>query len=209
MSNQSNKSYTLVGSPRSRAFRVVWALEEMGLTYELMEVPPHDESIKAINPSGKILALVDHAAGGAAIVDSVAIVQYLADKHQQLTFGAGTIERAQQDSFTQFACDDMDGIIWTVAKHTFVMPEALRATEAVKKAADWDFARGMTVLAERLGDRSYVMGEIFTVPDLLLGHCAAWAGRAGFDIRQPVLQAYCERLYARPAYKRALALRGD
>ena len=209
MTENNNNRYTLVGSPRSRAFRVIWTLEELGLPYEIVDVGPHDESIKTLNPSGKIPALIDHSADSAAIIDSVAIVQYLADRHGQLTSPAGTIERAQQDSFTQFACDDMDGIIWTVAKHTFVMPEELRATESVMKAAEWDFNRAMNALAERIGDHTFVMGEQFTVPDIILGHCAGWAGRAGLEISQPALQSYFERLFAREAFQKAFALRGD
>ena len=117
--------YTLIGTPNNRAFRVLWALEEMSLPYHLEVAQPHSSTIKTINPSGKVPALIDHAAGEQAIFDSVAIVQYLADSNQQLTFDAGTIERAQQDSFTQFACDELDGSLWVLAKHAFVWPEEM------------------------------------------------------------------------------------
>ncbi len=61
-----------------------------------------------------------------AVFDSVAICQFLADRHGHLTFKAGTIERAHQDSFTQFAVDDIESALWTAAKHTFVLPEEYR-----------------------------------------------------------------------------------
>ena len=40
--------------------------------------------------------------------DIVAICQFLADKHGKLTYPAGSLARAKQDSFTQFAMDDVE-----------------------------------------------------------------------------------------------------
>lgn len=196
--------YTILGSPATRAFRVVWALEELSQPYTVNSVKPHEGDIKAVNPAGKVPALLE---GDHCILDSTAIIQYLSDKHAQLTYPAGTVERAHQDSFTQFALDDIDGIIWTAAKHGFVIPEPLRAEVAVKEACRWDLARGLRALEERLGSHEFVMGSTFTVPDIILGHCAGWAQRAGFEIPEGSLQDYFERLQSRPAFIKALKLR--
>ena len=196
--------YQLIGSPVSRSFRVLWALEELSLDYDLVAVGPHDEKVLAINPSGKVPALV---VDGEVVIDSIAIVQFLADKHQQLTYAAGTIERAKQDSFTQFIADDIDGNIWTAAKHTFIYPEHLRAKDAVKEAVKWDVARAVNALESRLGDSDYLVGDQFTVPDLLLAHCAGWAARAGFDVKGPKLDEYLQRIYQRPAFIKACEIR--
>ena len=198
--------YQLIGSPATRVFRALWALEEMALDYELVVARPHDEKVLALNPSGKIPALV---VDGDVVIDSVAIVQFLADKNQQLTYTAGTIERAKQDSFTQFVVDDIDGNLWTTAKHTFIYPEELRATDAVKLAAKWDVARAVNALEERLGDSEYLAGDQFTVPDILLAHCAGWAERAGFDIKRPKLDAYLQRVYQRPAFIKASEIKAQ
>ena len=66
--------------------------------------PAPQKKLEAINPSLKVPILKD---GDDYVIDSVAICQYLADKHTALTFPAGTIARAHQDSFTQFAVDDV------------------------------------------------------------------------------------------------------
>lgn len=203
----SETEYTVIGSPITRAFRVVWMLEEAGCSYTINPAKPHQDDIKQLNPSGKVPALVDHSADNAVILDSVAMVQYIADKHQCLTFTAGTAARGQQDSFTQFACDDMDGILWTLAKHTFVLPESLRATEAVRLATEWDFKRAMSSLEERLGNNEFVMGDQMTVPDIILCHCAGWADRSGLSIPDGALSNYFERLRQREAYQRSFALR--
>ncbi len=142
-------------------------------------------------------------AEGVALTDSVAIVQFLADRHEGMTWPAGSIERGRQDGFTQFAVDEVDGPLWTAAKHSFALPEALRVP-AVKATARAEFARAMEVLAERLGGMEFVTGDRFTVPDLVLGHCAAWAAAAKFDLPGGALGEYFARLRARPALRRAM-----
>lgn len=195
--------YKLVGSPKTRAFRVLWMLEELGLAYTVVPTAPRDPSLAALNPSGKVPILID---GEDAIIDSVAICQYLADKHGRFTSPAGTIKRAQQDSFTQFATDDVESCLWTTAKHTFVLPKELR-TEDVQKACRYDFDRAMSALSQRLGDNDYVMGDAFTVPDLLLGHCGGWARSIGWPLPEGNVTAYFDRVRSRPAYVKAKAIR--
>ena len=116
--------YTVIGTPKTRAIRVIWMLEELGQPYDIDPVPPRDAKLAAINPSGKVPILKD---GEDYVIDSVAILQYLADKHGALTNKAGTIARAHQDSWTQFAVDDVESPIWTAAKHTFPMRLRRRA----------------------------------------------------------------------------------
>ena len=196
--------YTVIGTPKARGFRAIWMLEELGQHYELDPCGPRSESIQAVNPSGKVPALKD---GGNVIIDSAAICQYLADKHGQHTYPAGTPERARQDSFLFFALDEIDGILWTNARHSFVLPEE-RRVEAVKAACKWEFERSLGFLSERLGDNDYVMGDTFTVPDLILGHCAGWvANTPGWEIPEGKLGAYFERVRSRPAFLKAWDVR--
>ena len=195
--------YKLIGSPKTRAFRVMWMLDELGQDYEHDPVPPRDKSLAGINPSGKVPVLQD---GDDYIIDSVAICQYLADKHGQMTFPAGTIERAHQDSFTQFAVDDVELPLWVAAKHTFALPEEYRVP-VVKRACKFDFDRAMTSLSQRLGGKSYVMGDTFTVPDVLLGHCGGWGMSLGWTIPPGNVADYIARVRARSAFQKAWAAR--
>jgi len=193
--------YRVVGNARSRAIRVYWMLEEIGAPYEVIHAAPRSKEISELNPSGKVPALIFEEQ---AIIDSVAIIQFLADKHDAFTHRAGTIERAMQDSFTQFSCDEMDGILWAASKHKFVYPPEYRVPET-HEGAKWDFARAMMVLEKRLGGNEFVMGAEFTVPDLLLGHCAGWAMAMKFDLPEGKLGDYFKRVRSRPALKRAMA----
>ena len=73
--------YQVVGGVQSRAFRVMWTLEELGQDYDHIECKPHSPEAMAANPSGKIPALrVDDD----VLTDSTAILTYLADKHGAL-----------------------------------------------------------------------------------------------------------------------------
>lgn len=195
--------YTVIGSPKTRAFRVMWMLEELSEPYEVDPVLPRTEALQSINPSLKVPILQD---GAEYVIDSVAICQYLADKHGALTRQAGTLERAHQDSFTQFAVDDMESGLWQASKHTFALPEEYRVADA-KRACLYDFNRAVKALSARLGDRTYVMGDMFTVPDLLFGHCANWAKALGWIIDDANVAAYVTRVLSRPAYLAAKARR--
>lgn len=199
--------YKLIGSLPTRAFRVLWMLEELGLEYELDQARAHSDTVLAVNPSGKIPVLLSD---GEAIIDSVAICQYLADKHGRFTFPAGSLRRARQDSWTQFAVDDIESTLWYNAKHSFVLPEELRS-ETARAACRHDFDRALAVLEKRLGDKTYVMGDDFTVPDILLGHCAGWARSrspgAEWEIPPGPVADYFERVRSRPACVKALEIR--
>jgi glutathione S-transferase len=190
---------TVYGSVRSRALRVLWMLEELGEPYAHVACAPQSEAIRAVNPEGKIPALV---ADGETLTDSVAIVQFLADRAGRFTHPAGTLARARQDGFTQFCVDEVEGPLWTAGKHSFALPEHLRVP-AIKETARAEFARAMATLERRLGDREFVT-EGFTVPDLLLGHCAGWAVAAKFDLPGGAVGAYFSRLRARPALRAAM-----
>lgn len=192
--------YTVYGHPRSRALRVIWMLEELGEPYALEPVLPGSDAAKAINPTGKVPAL---GIGDDVLLDSVAICQYLADAHRRFTYQAGTLERAHQDSFTQLIVDEIEGALWTAGKHSFVLPEDKRV-KAVKDTARWEFDRAMATLERRLDDRNWLMGDDFTVPDLLLGHCAGWARAAKFTLPGGTVGAYLDRVCDRPARARAL-----
>jgi glutathione S-transferase len=196
--------YKLIGSAKSRAFRVMWMLEELGEAYEHDRAAPRSPEALAINPSAKIPAFID---GDDVILDSVAICQYLADKHGRFTHTAGTLERARQDSFTHLALDELDGALWWAAKNSFVLPEDLRSDKAAA-ACEYDYMRGLGHLETRLADNQYVTGDEFTVPDLIIGHCMGWGINVmNWEPPKGPLRDYLERLRERPAFKAASAKR--
>ena len=194
--------YKVIGNTNTRTLRVLWAMNEIGLEYEHVQVNAQSVDAKKFNISGKVPTL---EANGINIADSTAIVTYLADKYNQLTFPAGTIERAQQDSFTQFILDELDSILWTAARHSFVLPKEMRVSE-LKGTLRWEFARSLKVLESRMGTGPNVMGEEFTIPDIILTHIGGWARVAKFDIPDGKLRDYFRQQIKRPAYISAINL---
>lgn len=193
--------YTVIGTVRSRAARVLWMLEEIEVPFEHIAAPPRSEGVTAFNPAGKVPVLIED---GTPITDSTAIIQYLADKHGKLTHRAGTLDRARQDSLTQFLLDEFDAALWMAARHSFVLPEELRHA-AIKNTLRWEFERSQKTLVHRMGEGPFLMGEVMTVPDIILTHCGNWALGAKFPIVEHKLTDYLDRMRKRPAYIRAMA----
>lgn len=191
--------YTVIGNTRSRALRVLWMLEEIGAAYELIEAGPRSETAREHNPTGKVPVML---ADGEVLTDSTAILHFLADRHGTMTAAPGSLERARQDGTTQFLLDEFDAILWTAARHSFVLPEARRVPE-VKDSLRWEFSRSLDRLAERLGDRPFVMGDEMTVPDIIAAHCLDWAVAAKFPEPEGTLADYLDRMRDRPALQRA------
>jgi glutathione S-transferase len=190
----------VIGARATRAIRVLWLLEELGVEYEHVPAKPRSPEVVALTGSGKVPALeVD----GQVITDSTAIMTYLADAHGGLTAKAGTIGRARQDAVLHILLDEMDSVLWAAARHSFVLPEDRRVPE-VKPAMIADYAASLPRIEAALKG-PFLMGEEMTVPDILLTHCLGWAERAKFPEAPKALQDYRARMEAREAFGRAMA----
>ncbi|MGP9790597.1 glutathione S-transferase family protein [Roseinatronobacter sp. NSM] len=196
--------YTVIGKANSRATRVLWMLEELGQSYEHVPAAPQSEGVVSFNPAGKVPVLIED---GTPITDSTAIIQYLADKHGALTYPAGTLDRARQDSLTQFLLDEFDAALWMAARHSFVLPEQMRQS-AIKDSLIWEFTNSQKTLVHRMGDGPFLMGGQMTVPDIILTHCGIWARVAKFPVKEARLSAYLQRMTARPALAKVLSRMG-
>lgn len=192
--------YDLYGSLKTRAFRVAWLLEELNQPYTLHPVMPGSPDLDDVNPARKVPVLV---ANGTPIADSMAIMTYLADVHGDLTYPAGTLDRARQDACSNLILDEFDAVLWTAARHTFVLPKDKRHPE-VKPSLRWEFDRNLTRFMDRI-EGDWVMGDRFTVADILLTQCLDWAQAANFDASGAKVTAYADRARARAGYQAVLA----
>lgn len=195
-------TYKVIGGTRSRTFRVLWALEELGLEYEHVPAAPRSPEVTEVNPAGKVPVLV---ADGVPITDSVAIITFLADRHEALTFPPGTLARARQDSLTNFILDEIEAPLWMAAKHSFILPEDQRVA-GVKDSLRWEFARNQATLISRMAeDGPFLMGETMTIADIMLAHCGDWALNAKFPVTEDRFKAFLSMMHDRPAYQAARA----
>jgi len=196
--------YKVYGSAASRASRVIWMLEELGEPYEIIAAKPHSPELKAVSETGKIPALVD---GDIHVFDSASILVYLADKHGALTFPVGTAERARMQSVLNFVTDDIEQPLWTAAKHSFILPENLRMLEALTPALHFEWTKALATLEGLLGDGPFIMGEKFTIVDIIAGHLGGWAKAMKFPAPEAAVASYFERIRARDGWQKVADLR--
>ena len=193
--------YTVIGSAGSRMTRVTWMLEEIGAAYEIEKAKPQSETARRYNPSGRVPALKD---GDLVLTDSAAICLYLGEKHAEAGMASRDLgERARMDGWVHFAQSELEAPLWNKLKHRLLLPEELRID--VGPWATWEFARDIKALDRRLGDQSYAMGDRFTAVDVIIGHIGSWSRGAKFEITSERVNAYLDRVLARPALARAKA----
>lgn len=197
----------LYGHAKTRSLRVAWALEELGVDYEFIDVDlptgaARREPFISLNPGGKVPVLVD---GDLVLTESPAIVTYLGDKFAQgaLVPPVGTPLRARYEQWCYFAVTELEQPLWNMAKHRFALPQA-RRIPAMIDCAGWEFNRALNVLEKGL-QAPYILGENFSGADILLGQTLLWAQAFQLDINAPPVVDYLQRLSARPALARALA----
>jgi glutathione S-transferase len=193
--------YQAIGSPGSRLTRVTWMLEELGQPYEIVKTKQHTDAMRRYSASGKGPVLVD---GDVVVTDSAAICAYLADNHPEKRMGAETLaERAHLNAWLFFAQSELEAPLWNKLKHRMILSAEERVDVGPWTSAE--FTREIHSLEARLGDREFAMGDRFTAADVILGHCGQWARGAHFDIDSARVNAYFDRLLARPALARAKA----
>ena len=189
--------YKVFGIPQSRAFRVIWMLEEIEIEYEHFSLKPGSQEVKNLNRSGKVPVLMD---GEEILSDSSAIISYLGDKHEQLCFPRGSIERARQDAMVFRIIDEVDMILWLAARHSFILPEE-RRVNAIKPSLKWEFERNIDrIMSEKKS--KFLMGDEFMLPDIILAHCGSWARSAKFPSENKLFNDYINMCYDRPAVRK-------
>ena len=196
------------GCPKTRSVRVTWALEEIGAPYEyhkvdLMKGEGRRPPFVDINPSGKVPALVDD---DLVLTESAAIVTYLGDKFPDsgLTPSAGTKHRGEYERWCIYAVAELEQPLWTIAKHSFALPEKYRVP-AIKDTAGWEFTRCLPVVAQALEERPYMLGDDFSAVDILIAHSLNWGRSTLGSLDNELLDAYVDRTMSRPALERARA----
>lgn len=193
--------YQAVGAPGSRLTRVTWMLEELGQSYQIVKAKQHTDEMRRYSPSGKGPALID---GDTVVTDSAAICAYLAEKHPEKDMAPQTpAERAHLNAWLFFAQSELEAPLWNKLKHRMLLPEGERVDVGPWTSAE--FTREIRSLEARLGVHQFAMGDRFSAADVILGHCGQWARGAKFVIESDRVNAYFDRVLARPALARAKA----
>ncbi|MFC4700339.1 glutathione S-transferase family protein [Glaciecola siphonariae] len=190
--------------PATRGVRITWACEELGLDYDYNVVNLYKGEHKqpaylAITPTGKVPAIQD---GDLVLAESGAIVTYLADKAQKLIPTVPSAERALFDQCMYFVLTELEQPLWTMAKHKFAYPEEKRI-EQVVGLGQWEFEKALNIFSDLLGDKTYLLGDDFSVVDIIAGHTLSWAQGFKQNLGQENVAKYAARVLERPALARA------
>jgi len=199
------------GIGSARAFRVHWALHELGLDYETKPVrtrtPAMDTpEFQRISPRKKIPVFKD---GELTLFESAAIIHYLGRTYgrdgRQL-IPNDPADRAHCDEWCYFVAMELDATSLYVIRRHGDLPEIYgEAPVAVECAAEY-FARQIKVPEQKLSDgRKFILGSFFSVADIMLISCVTWAIRYGRPVPDSLI-SYRESIIARPAYQTASAV---
>lgn len=197
----------LYGSARSRAVRVLWMLDELGLKYDHKDWLPRAPETKtpeyrALNPNSRVPTIDDD---GFILSESMAINFYLAKKHKSPLFPADAKNEALVLQWSLWETDRIDRQIVNYCRHTNDLPEAERKPE-VAKAAWEEMVPAFDALEAALKKSEWLAGPAFSVADLNVA--AALFRALTLDLAKwPKLNAWLRRCWERPAAKKAKAMR--
>ncbi len=188
--------------PRTRSSRTLWMLEEIGEPYERTEIAGADrrsEAHLARHPLGRVPAL--ELEDGTIMFESAAICLQLADLYPDAGLSAplGSSGRAVIYQWVLFAMTELEGPLFR-----WLRERADGVTE--ETAQQKRFSEACTALEAALDGQEWVVGERFTVADLLCASILSGAGSRGLLEPWPGLRGFVGRAEARPAYGRAAAI---
>ena len=195
-------------APNSRAGRIVWLLEELGLPYELNRMEFHPKDLKsdehrARHPLGRVPVLEDE---GVILYESGAIVEYVIARH---TDGA-LKPAADSPLFPEFLqwfhyCEGMVmPPINTIVVQTILLPPERQNKEALEQAQRL-LGKSLAPVEVALEGRDYLIGD-FSAADIMLGHAVFMSNRLGcVDDTMKNIAGYIGRIEARPAFQKAIS----
>lgn len=175
----------------------------------------------AVNPNGRIPAIVDHDRGGVRVFEGLAILNYLArtyDREHRFSFdpatAAGAAELAEAESWTAWQHGGL-GPMQGQANHFLVFAPGDKIPYGIQRYVG-ETERLYGVLEARLsesgGRREYVAGAgpvgRFSIADISILGWADIAAFSGVDLpaRFPRVQAWLDRCRSRPAVQRGFAV---
>jgi len=209
----------------SRSQRILWLLEELGVPYEIkrylrdpktMLAPPE---LRLVHPLGKSPVITD---GELTVAESGAIIEYLADRYGdgKLLPPAGTRERLRCNYWLHYAEGSampplllklVLNRVRTAPAPFFVRPIARGIADKVDRTfTDPQLKLHLDYLEAELGAREWFVGDALSAADIQLSFpLEAFAARGGLGSNYPRLDAFLQRIHARPAYRRALERGGE
>lgn len=192
---------TLYSNPQSRGLIAQWMLAELGRPYELVNLD-YGTTMKApaylaINPMGKVPALVHHAADGDRVVtEAAAICAYVAEAFPEAGLLPDAKGRAAYFRWMFFAAGPVEAAVIDRQLQLEVKPEQ----KMMVGYGDYEAAMAGLEGAMPTGE-GWIAGDRFTAADVYVGSAVSWGLQFGTVPERPAFRRYADRLAARPAYR--------
>jgi len=187
-----------------RDHRARWILNEAGWDYEvrLLDAPTAKSAeYRLSQPFGQVPIMEED--GRPTLFESGAIVLDVATRAGILLPQAPD-QRSQAVMWVIAALNSIEPCLMALAEVEYFTPDEAER-EMRRPAARANALRRLGELEAALGDRLYLVGETFTVADLMVSSVLKIANGLGLLGGFPMLVAYQERCFDRPAYASAVA----
>ena len=197
----------LFTSPTPNGHKVSIALEELGLPYQVRPIALANQEQKepwflAINPNGRIPAIVDHDNDNFAVFESGAILIYLAEKTGQLLPRAAK----QRSRALQWLMFQMGGVGPMMGQANVFVRYAPEKLEYAIGRYQRECRRLFEVLDRHLATHEYLADE-YSIADVATWPWVSGYGWASLSIEGlSHLSRWLELIRTRPAVQRGLAV---
>ena len=193
----------------TRAGRVVWLLEELGLEYEVNIMPFTKEGLKSSehrsrHALGRVPVLED---GDISIFESGAIIDYVLERHKN----GGLKPSSDSPEFPFYLqwYHYCEGMVMPpmnqIVVQTILLPPD-RRDETVLNQAKNLLTKSLAPVNENLAEKDYLIGD-FSAADLMLGHSCFMANRMGcVSEEMQNIKDYVARINVRPAFQKAITM---
>ena len=193
----------LYHQPRSRSTRVLWLVEEAGAPVDVVVIERSQkatEDYRKMHPLGRSPAYVED---DGPVFESAALCLHLADRHPEagLIAAPGSYERALQYQWCFFAMTELETPLVEIARELWKdsgEPDRPRMEDRRLR-----FEAGTGVLEAALDGGDYLVGNSFSVADVVVGGVLTFARMAEITELPPGIVGYVDNLEARPARQRA------
>jgi glutathione S-transferase len=198
----------LHGTSRSRSARSLWALEELGVTYEHLPMPTTEAKSSAhlkLNPNGHVPVLEDD---GVVVWESMAINLYLADKYgKNSLWPSDPAGRADAYKWSFWAITEVEPHLLTLLRNRVMAPPEARDEKAALAAIE-SLKAPMNALEESLKGKEFLLGKNFTIADLNVAAVMSWMPLMKLDLSStPNVQAWLQKCLGREANKKVRGLK--
>ncbi|MGO4153666.1 glutathione S-transferase family protein [Cupriavidus sp. YAF13] len=197
----SQPELTLFHSPNTRSTGALTLLEELGVPYRLHALnmkagEQREPAYLAINPMGKVPAI---RYGDALVTEQAAVFIFLADLFPQARLAPALTDplRGPYLRWMAFYGSCFEPALVDRSQHR-------ETPRAMCPYGDYDTT--IRTLLGQLEKGPYLLGDTFTAADVLWGTALTWTTMFKLVEATPVVQAYIDRVNARPAVARARAI---